>query len=171
MGTEMTVTSLSSTTVPSLGCLDRDLSRSSLIVKGHEPPTPALVGQGSQASPVLSPSVSFWSLLGVDGQLSLSLGMVSPSESLGSGWPLQGAVSEASKGQTSQSSPLVSPSASGWALLSILRTGLKVLGQLSLLSATPSPSLSVALALPSYSPGREGTQVGSLSGVLQKNSA
>src|SRR5207302_6552007 len=73
-----------------------------------------------------------------------------------------------------QASPTPSPSLSGCLPPSSGRTGLKVAGQLSCASGMPSPSLSVALMLPSYTVepltavARWGVQVGSLSGAPQK---
>src|SRR5437773_2708656 len=74
-------------------------------------------GVGSQASPIPSPSVSFWSALAVVGQLPAPLGTPSPSIS------------------GSHASPIPSKSVSVWSVLAVL-------GQLSSAFGIPSPSVS-----------------------------
>ncbi len=106
----------------------------------------AAIGQGSHASPLPSPSVSVCPGLGTVGQLSDALGTPSPSMSLGSK-DVQ-VVVLASRGQGSQASPRPSPSKSGCTPLSIGRIGLNTVGQLSIASGMPSPSLSVAETAP-----------------------
>src|SRR6185437_2363748 len=106
----------------------------------------AAIGHGSHASPLPSPSVSACPGLGTVGQLSDALGTPSPSMSLGSK-DVQ-VVVLASRGQGSHASPTPSPSTSGCAPLSIGRIGLNTVGQLSIASGMPSPSLSVAEVVP-----------------------
>ena len=76
----------------------------------------------------------------------------------------------ASKGHLSHASPRPSPSASGWTPPSIGLMGLNTFLQLSRLFSMPSPSASVFVTLPSYSPGLDGLQVGSFAGVPHENS-
>src|SRR5437660_719442 len=92
------------------------------------PPGLGALGQASQASPLPSPSESTWLALETVGQLSATLGTPSPSMSLGSTGPQE---LVGSNGQGSHASPRPSPSASGWAPLSMGRMGLKMPGQLS----------------------------------------
>ena len=134
-----------------------------MIVIGHAAkPGFGAEGQASQASPLPSLSVSVCCGLASCGQLSMPFGMPSPSRSFASGVVQESVLSS---GQGSQASPSPSPSVSGCAPLSIGRIGLNTSGQLSELLGMPSPSLSVAVMLPSYSPGRIGTQLGSPGGA------
>src|SRR5262249_20315627 len=132
----------------------------------------ASMGQGSQASPLPSPSLSFWSWLGTVGQSSMALGTPSASRSLGS--KAEQVVVLGSSGQGSQASPSPSPSKSGCLPLSIGRMGLKIVGQLSMASGIPSPSPSAAETAPVYTvdplteAGRMGTHEGSPVGGPQK---
>src|SRR5258705_126759 len=87
-------------------------------------------------------------MLATSGQLSVVLGIVSPSVSLGSN--VVHVVVLALSGQTSQASPTPSPSKSACLPASSGRMALKTLGQLSIASGMPSPSMSPAAGTPVY---------------------
>src|SRR5690349_6726957 len=110
----------------------------------------------------------------MSGQLSAAFSTPSPSVSLGSN--ILQLVVFASSGHGSHASPMPSLSKSGWAPMSIGRTGLNTVGQLSIAFGMPSPSLSSAVIIPVYTvdpiteAGRIGVQLGSfIGGPLQKN--
>jgi hypothetical protein len=162
--TAVTTTSLTFAATP-VGTARARISGMVKLFAGHAwLPGFASSGQASQTSPFLSPSLSLWSVFGSFGQLSIRSGTVSPSTS-----PETSGQSSllALSGQTSQKSPTPSLSLSAWAPPSSGRIAEKTVGQRSVALGMPSPSESSAVATPVNSPGREGTQLGSLVGTSQ----
>ncbi len=109
---------------------------------GQPPSRLATAGQKSQTSPLPSPSASAWSGLASNGQLSVVLVIaVAVDVVAGSGRRVAGVADAVAV-------------AVGLAPSSMGRMGLKTLGQLSVASAMPSPSLSVALCVAGELAGR-----------------